>query len=307
MTAPDRLLGIDVGGTNTRVVVFDRRGQQLHVRSSSTPSGPEALVDHLLAEVRHVTDAFGRPCHVGIGVPGRVTPDGTMAMALNVGVDRPVALATQLTARIGVPVTIENDVNAAALGAGRSLGIDGSLAYLSVGTGFAAGLVIGGKIVRGSTGTAGEIGHVPVAGSTVQCVCGQLGCIEAIASGGALTRSARQLGVGANAGDLWDAAGAGHEASIAVRKTAVATLAWACQLAVLMLDVDHVVVGGGVSGLGERLVAPVRDRLAEREASSAFLASIEVSRRVLLAPTGIELGALGAAFCAESVMAEGSA
>ena len=155
--------------------------------------------------------------------------------------------------------------------------------------------MIGGEIVRGSRGAAGEIGHILLPLGDEPCQCGQVGCIETVASGRALMARMRAAGIDGRADDLWTAADAGHAAAIAIRDEAVGALAWCCQAVLLMLDVDQIVIGGGVGiGLGRRLIDPIAAALAEREQRSPFLASIGISQRLITSPTGIEVGALGA-------------
>jgi predicted NBD/HSP70 family sugar kinase len=105
----------------------------------------------------------------------------------------------------------------------------------------------------------------------------------------------RAAGLGGRADDLWAAADAGHSAAATIRDDAVAALAWCCQAMLLMLDVDRIVIGGGVGiGLGQRLIAPIAAALAGRERRSPFLASIGLGQRLIASPTGVEVGALGA-------------
>jgi predicted NBD/HSP70 family sugar kinase len=294
----DVTVGVDVGGTSTRIVVFSDGGEHIETRRSATPLGGRALLDHLgdgIAESVAVDSR--RLTGVGVDIPGGVAVDGTVSMALNIGVEQPLALGPLLESRLGVPVHVENDVNAAALGAYVRLGAaaGSSLAYLSIGTGLAAGFVIGGEIVRGSRGAAGEIGHILLPHGNEPCQCGQVGCIETVASGRALMARMRAAGIDGRADDLWSAADAGHAAAVAIRDDAVAALAWCCQAMLLMLDVDQIVIGGGVGiGLGRRLIDPITAALAEREQQSPFLASIGLSQRLIASPSGIEVGALGA-------------
>ena len=294
----DVTVGVDVGGTSTRIVVFSDVGEQIDARTSATPVGGRALLDHLGDGITEsVAVDSRRLTGVGVGIPGGVAVDGTVSMALNIGVEQPLALGPLLESRLGVPVHVENDVNAAALGAYVRLGagVGSSLAYLSIGTGLAAGFVIGGEIVRGSHGAAGEIGHILLPHGHEPCQCGQVGCIETVASGRALAARMRAAGIDGRADDLWSAADAGHAAAIAIRDEAVAALAWCCQAVLLMLDVDQIVIGGGVGiGLGPRLIDPITAALAEREQRSPFLASIGLSQRLITSPSGIEVGALGA-------------
>ena len=124
-------------------------------------------------------------------MPGRVDAvHGVVSAAVNLGITEPVPMAGIIGARLGVPVHVENDVNAAALGTFAHLGLApaASLAYVNVGTGIAAGFVLGGRLWRGATGGAGEIGHVPMRPDGPPCRCGQLGCAEAVGSGRAVGR-----------------------------------------------------------------------------------------------------------------------
>jgi predicted NBD/HSP70 family sugar kinase len=103
------------------------------------------------------------------------------------------------------------------------------------------------------------------------------------------------VGLEGRADELWNAADAGHTAAIAIRDDAVAALAWCCQMVLLMLDVDRIVIGGGVGiKLGRRLIDPITEALSQRELRSPFLASFGLSRRLTASPTGVEVGALGA-------------
>jgi predicted NBD/HSP70 family sugar kinase len=294
----DVTVGVDIGGTSTRIVVFSRAGEQLDSTMSATYIGGTALLDQLEGRISaSVERVGGHLVRVGVGIPGAVDAAGTVSMALNIGIEQPLPFGPMLGSRLGVPVHIENDVNAAALGAHVRIGAEAetSLAYLSIGTGFAAGFVIGGNIARGSLGAAGEIGHIPLPGGDAPCVCGQVGCIETVASGRALIARMRSVGLDGRADELWNAADAGHAAAIAIRNDAVAALAWCCQVVLLMLDVDRIVIGGGVGiELGRRLIDPITEALSERERQSPFLASFGLSRRLTTSPTGIEVGALGA-------------
>jgi glucokinase len=294
----DVTVGVDVGGTSTRIVVFSDDGQQIDAHTTATPVGASALLDHLSDGIANaVASRSRRLTGVGVGIPGGVAIDGTVSMALNIGIEQPLALGPLLESRLGVPVRVENDVNAAALGAYVRLeaGAGSSLAYLSIGTGLAAGFVIDGEIARGSRGAAGEIGHIPLPRGAEPCQCGQVGCVETVASGRALMNRMRAVGLEGRADDLWSAADAGHAAAIGIRDDAVAALAWCCQAMLLMLDVDRIVIGGGVGiGLGRRLLDPIAAALADREQQSLFLASIGLSRRLISSPTGVEVGALGA-------------
>lgn len=289
-------IGIDIGGTSTRVVVFDDADRAVHHDVAPTVPGPDPLLDDLTGRVTAAIEASpSPPSTIGVGIPGTVR-DGVVAMALNVGIDGRLDLAARLAERTALPVRVENDVNAAALGACAALFAPrSSLIYLSIGTGVAAGTVVDGDIVRGAVGAAGEIGHVPLPGRTERCVCGQSGCIEAIASGRSVVARMRAGGLDGAVVELFEAAERSDDAAVEIRDDMVGALGWAVQLAVLMNDVEHVVLGGGVAlALGDRLADAIRSDLAERERRAPFLQEIDLSGRVRAAVPGIEFGALGA-------------
>ncbi len=182
-------VGLDIGATKTLGLVADADGTiRAEVREPTEPGaegrGPTAA--RVVEALRKATDEELTGA-VGIGVPGLVDVEqGAVKHAVNLDVDGDwFPLRTLLADRLGVPVVVENDVNAAALGAVALSGKE-DLVYLSIGTGLAAGLVLGGRLRRGNHGAAGEIGHLPVDPAGAPCQCGQRGCLETVASGSAL-------------------------------------------------------------------------------------------------------------------------
>ncbi|HEY8590917.1 MAG TPA: ROK family protein [Naasia sp.] len=300
----DVRVGVDVGGTKTDAVAVDASGAVLGELRLPTGFGADAVLESTADAVSLLAGRIGVApgdfASLGVGIPGSVDPaSGRVAHAVNLGLDD-LELGALLSARMGLEVKVENDVNAAALGAYSLLGArDGepgahSMAYLNLGTGLAAGLVLGGRLWRGSRGSAGEIGHIPVDPAGPLCPCGQRGCLETLASGSAVARqwptdSPRPVQA------LFEAAGQGHADAIAVRDRLVANIAAAVRLLVLTVDVDLVVIGGGISSMGEPLLAAVRAELAAGAAVSPFLASLDLPGRVRLMPAGFPAAAVGAA------------
>jgi predicted NBD/HSP70 family sugar kinase len=169
-----------------------------------------------------------------------------------------------------------------------------SMAYLNLGTGLAAGLVIDGALWRGARGTAGEIGHIPVDPNGVLCPCGQRGCLETVASGSAIARQwATDDPIPARS--LLAAADAGDQTALAIRSLLVDNVAAAVRVLVLTVDVEIVMIGGGLSNLGEWLLDEVRRVLASWAVESPFLASLGLESRVQLVPAGFPAAAVGAA------------
>ena len=220
---------------------------------------------------------------------------GRVSHAVNLGVDG-LDLGADLSARLGREVRIDNDVNAAALGAFHLLEKPAtySMAYLNLGTGLAAGIVLGGKLWRGSRGAAGEIGHIPVDPNGPECPCGQRGCLETVASGSAIARQWPSDDP-KPARALFAAAASGDPLAIEVKQRLVENVAAAVRILVLTVDVDSVMIGGGLSSLGPVLLDDVRGVLATWERASPFLASIDLGRRVNIVPVDFPAAAVGAA------------
>ena len=310
-------VGLDIGGTKAHAVAIDESGAVVQQLRLPTGFGADAVLGSAIAAVTQLAGLAGRAAadflSIGVGIPGAVESDtGRVAHAVNLGLEN-LELGRGLNERFGVPVRVENDVNAAAFGAyhllrqaqqpestqrpGTRSDAD-SMAYLNLGTGLAAGLVLGGRLWRGSRGTAGEIGHIPVDPNGPLCTCGQRGCLEMMASGSAVARqwpSDHPLPVLA----LFEAADAGEAHAIEVRDRLIENVASGVRTLVLTVDVEFVVIGGGVSSLGEPLIGGVRDVLDSWAAASPFLASLELSTRVELVPSGFPVAAVGAALAGQ--------
>lgn len=193
------VLGFDVGGTKTLACVADLRGRILARERIATPADPRealralrALGERLLraAAVGAGRGRRRRLRAVGLSVPGPLGPDGTLLAPPNMRRWRRVDLAGPLGRAFGAPARAENDANAAALaearfGAARGLT---DFVYLTMSTGIGGGIVSGGRLLRGRTGNAGEVGHQIVRPGGPRCGCGRRGCLEAVAGGGAIAR-----------------------------------------------------------------------------------------------------------------------
>lgn len=297
-------LGIDIGGTKTDAVAVDASGSLAQRVRLATGFGSTAVVETAMAAVSRIGELTGLPAtgfdSIGIGIPGLVdNASGHVAHAVNLGLEG-LELGGELADRLGVGVRVENDVKAAALGAYHLLGLDGTMAYLNLGTGMAAGIVVDGRLWRGRGGTAGEIGHIPVDPNGVLCACGQRGCLETVASGSGVARQWKTddpLPVRA----LFAAAADGDRSARAIKARLAEGIASAVRVLVLTVDVDSVVIGGGLSHLGDRLLCDVHEVLESWSTSSPFLASLSLPDRVRLVPEDSPVAALGAALVGEKL------
>lgn len=281
MTPKPTFIGVDLGGTKILARAVDPKtgaaAGRAKVRTPST--GPDDVLDAVVAVVSGL-DAFEDASAVGIGVPGFVVDASTVVRCANIaGWETPIDVGQRLTAALGRPVVVANDVNCGALaehrlGAGR--GVDSLLAVF-VGTGVGGGLVLHGAVVEGPRGMVGEIGHVTVQSGGRPCGCGGRGHLEAYAGRAGIERRARELAEAGRRTRLVELAGTGamrsrhlaraldegDEVAGELLSEAIEALALGIGNAATLLDIRRVVLGGGVvDKLGQSLV----DRIAHSEA-----------------------------------------
>lgn len=309
------LVGVDVGGSKIAVLVVDGDERVLaRLVTSVAARAQERAVDEIASVVDRAVEAAGVTFEdvaaIGVGVPGRVDPlSGTVTLAVNLGwSDLP--LGGQLEARFGRPCVVENDVRAAAMGLHRRRVVDvDDLAYLAIGTGVSAGVVLQGRLHRGPRGLAGEIGHVVVTTDGARCACGQLGCLETLVSGSAIARITRTAIAAGRVSALADtpdptavevyrAVADGDALATEIADAVGRRLAWAVHLLVMAYDVERVVLGGGVSHAGDPFVRPIHRELDRLRQTSA-LANEQLAPGIVdLLPPGADAGAWGAVIAA---------
>ncbi|TCJ23336.1 ROK family protein [Microbacterium sp. PI-1] len=297
-------VGLDVGGTKIDAVAVDATGEIIGRHRRPTGWGEEAVVESIVASVAALADEAGLPISrigsVGIGIPGLVDAEaGRVVHAVNLGVES-LDLADRAERALGVPFRVENDVKAAALGAAVLSGVTGSMAYLNLGTGVAAGIVLDGRIWRGARGTAGEVGHISVDPHGRLCGCGQRGCVETFCGGGALAKAWGRPGA-LPIRDIFDAADAGDPLASALRDDLYHGAAAAVRVLVLSADVETVIIGGGLTALGDRLENGVRAALHAGAEASPFMRSLRLDERIELLPAGSPAAAFGAALVGASI------
>ena len=308
------VIGVDLGGSKLLAGAVDP-ALNVHHRATrpARAADQSAVLDAVVGVVAEVRDAIegtsGTVAAVGFGIPCLIDQTrGIAVMAVNLPIAG-VPFADLMVERLGLPVFVDNDANAAMLAEWRYGAAQGAsdAAMLTLGTGIGGGLVVGGALQRGSQGAGAELGHMVVQADGPPCQgnCPNRGCLEAMCSGTALAREATKIARGRPDSGLGRALGAGREIngplvtelahdgdSAAIDAIALIGRWLGVGIANLvnMLNPDVVVVGGGVIAAGELLLEPARAEVAERALSPS-------KEHVRIVPTrfGAESGMLGAA------------
>jgi predicted NBD/HSP70 family sugar kinase len=264
--------GIDVGRRWVRAAIADiggsirgRRGERTRIRSAEGLIAQVGDLAHGLAEEAGIE--WSHVSHVTVGSPGVLDPERqTVAMAPNLPGWGREGLVDRLRDALGTAVSVENDVNLAALGEhewGVGRGVD-DFAYLSVGTGIGLGLVLHGELYRGAHGAAGEIAYLPLGGGDPHDPSvRRRGLLEERAAAAGIVRAARDLGMGPpiSAERVFAAARRGEPVASAAVEAEARRLALAIATVAVLLDPTLIVLGGGVGRSGDLLLPPIEREL----------------------------------------------
>ncbi len=303
------VVGIDVGGTTTKGALVE--GDGTVVERTEVPTQRDAATKTIIGVAESLLIAAREGGHtpraVGIGAAGFVEHStGSVTFSPNLVYDDP-HISAAVSSATDLPVTVDNDANAAAWGErtfGVSRGCD-DVAMLTIGTGIGSGFIVAGKLVRGHSGAAAEFGHTVLDPSGPPCPCGLKGCLEQLASGGAMGRLGRAAaeqdpstkmlemagGVTAIDGEHVAAAAAQHdEAATRVLRSAGRWLGIGLSNLVNVFDPEIIVLGGGAVEAGEAYLGVARDQLAAMTAAQR-----RRPMRVDVAALGNDAGIMGAA------------
>lgn len=294
------VIGADLGATHARAVLANLAGEVKAEFWEHLPiaDGPEKVVGWLAQTIGRLLEEAGCTASdlaaIGVGLPGPVEfqtgrPVSPPIMPGWDGYDLPA----RLHQNYDVPVLVDNDVNIMALGEHKAnLPDDQDILFVKVATGIGAGLVAHGQLMRGAQGTAGDLGHVRVPGGPdTVCTCGNVGCLEAVASGPAI---ARKLGLEAEPGQNIPSLVAqrvrdGDADAIAAVRQAGRDLGGVLATCVSLLNPSVIVVGGSLAQVGEHLLAGIREVVYQR---SLPLATKHL--RIIASTAGSQAGVLGA-------------
>lgn len=304
-------IGVDVGGTKVAAGVVDEAGTVLSRTRRATPSAGPADVEDVIADCVQELRAAHDVAAVGLGAAGFVDAERSRVLVAPNLRWRDEPLREAVAARVGLPVVVENDANAAAwaehrFGAGRDAD---HLVVVTVGTGIGGGIVLAGRLYRGRFGVGAEFGHLQVVPGGRRCGCGQLGCWEQYCSGRALLREAREIAdvhpvhgarllelgdgrpEGITAREVTRAAQEGDPAALECFSVVGGWLGQGLADLAAVLDPGVFVVGGGVADAGDLLLEPARRVYAERLTGTRFRPHADLR----LAAMGNDAGLVGAA------------
>jgi glucokinase len=305
-------IGVDIGGTKIAAAVVTPEGNILSEVRYPTQAAPlNRLIETVAQAITEVKDGFkvGGVC---VAVPGRIlASENKVISAPNLHEIEDIRLDEEIGRRTGLMVTVENDANAAAwgefrFGAGRGLQ---HMVFITLGTGVGGGIITHGMLLRGAQGAGGELGHVTIDPTGPRCGCGNYGCLEALASGTAIQRRAREVANERSTSalgrlaierqvlgeDVTRLAQEGDDASISVLEETGRWLGIGLAGFVNTFNPEVIAVGGGASQAGELILESARKEVQLR-ASSPSRDLVEIKEATL----GPESGVLGAAALAGS-------
>lgn len=262
--------GIDVGGTNFRVGVFSgkelawekRFEADFSLLCKKSGDARNSIMETMASAISEAVLGYPAIRGIGIGFPGFIDPE-TMYISSSPNLPglHDVDIAGPLSQRFDLPVIVENDALSAAYGE-KVLGGQESLIYIGLGTGVGGGLILKGKPYPGEHGVAMEIGHIIVEPGGRACGCGNHGCLERYASASGVSISyLERTGKALSAREIAALADAGDESAVSAFVLAGDRLGFALSHIMKVVDVAHVVIGGGLSEAWDRLEESFRERL----------------------------------------------
>jgi glucokinase len=309
--ARDYYIAVDLGGTNIRAALFSPDRPVILDRASvltEAGRGIEAVLDRIHQTILQVMpEDHGPVCGIGIGAPGPVNPhSGLIIQAPNLPGWFNIPVRDRLEERLKIPVHLGNDANLAGLGEwqfGAGQGTN-DLIYMTISTGIGGGIISAGRLLVGVRGLAGEPGHVTIVPDGPVCACGGRGHLEAVASGPAIARRAREL-LGQDGGSsilpslcggdlsridaklVSAAAQQGDELARSIFREAGGYIGRAVADMLTLLNPDLIILGGGVSRAGDLLLDPVRQAARDYAMNPSYLENLRITTAQLRDDAGL--------------------
>lgn len=265
----DKIIGIDIGGTKVAIGLLNTKGTLLAKKVVPTDQtiSPEAMIkeiyQHTVKLLSENSTSKEEILGIGIGAPGPIdTKTGQITSPPNLPDWRNIPVVDLFKQHFQLPIYFENDASAAALaekwlGAGQA---DTDFVYITISTGIGAGIYSNKQLLTGARGNAGDIGHTVIDPSFGQCVCGQFGCLEHIASGTAIAREGSKLmGDKLSTLDVFSLYKEGEPQIVDYLNRVFQTLGAACVSMINTFEPNKIIIGGGVSSVGDLLFEPIRE------------------------------------------------
>ena len=307
------VFGVDIGGTTIKFGLFTEAGELVEkftIDTDTSDEGTKLLPDTakaILAKLEEKSLTIADVAGVGVGIPGPVDDDGVVLIGVNINWIKPVAVKEILSDLLGIPVHVTNDANIAALGEmwlGAAKGANSAIMY-TLGTGVGGGVIVDGKVINGTKGAGGEIGHtVAIPEGGAPCGCGRTGCLETVTSATGIARIAKEklaetdvastlrLVLDIEAKDVFDAAKAGDALALEIVDRVGYYLGLSAANLAITIDPEQFIFGGGVAYAGDILLEAIRKHYEKY----AF-ASVKDTPFVL-ATLGNDAGIIGGAYLA---------
>lgn len=301
------VVGLDLGGTKIYTALVDLNGTIIKEKVVETLAfeGEEAVINRMMDTIDYVIEGTDKELikAIGIGAPGALDlKEGIVMESPNLPFEN-FELVGKIRARYDLPTYLDNDANVATLGEyrfGAGKGTE-NMIYMTVSTGIGGGAILNGKIFRGSTGNALEIGHTTISQERTRCGCGNLGCSESLASGTAIGKRAKEA-VNSNAEtslknyddvtskEVFMEAAKGDRVAKEILNTSLTYLGITVANVITSFDPEKVVIGGGVINGGDIVLETVKEEVAKR-CMKVFVDSCSIEKAKL----GGQAGVLGAA------------
>ncbi|MFC6177659.1 ROK family protein [Companilactobacillus huachuanensis] len=297
------VIGIDIGGTTAKFGVVSENGQLINKWSI-----PTKVEDHVQDTMRKIISSIKEHIDdldligIGVDVPGSVRPETKEVYdANNLGWESDVDIRPFWGEEFNVPIIVENDANAAALGEQwQGSGTKPNLLYVTLGTGVGSGLILDDKLIRGASGAIGEIGHVVVEPDGYLCTCVNYGCLETVSSATGIVHLYRDIAkdkadMSLTSEDIFNNAENDSVFELIAVEKACDYLGIAFANATNLLNLDEIIIGGGVSNAGEFL----REKVEKAVSKHIFKSDVGVTK-IKLASLGNDAGILGVCYLALS-------
>lgn len=312
MTTPrTHFIGINVSGTQARAALVDSEGALVEGRVGEVT--PKQLVPELAKMVETLRAREVNIGAVGVAIPGLVNRQTDRVIAPR---DLPSTILADLHGELmratGLRVELENDANAAAygefkVGAGRGAR---NLFYMMIGNGIGGAIILDGKLWTGASGFAGEVGHITIDTEGLQCVCGNTGCLETVASGPSIVRRARErlnrdstsslsrlaLNKSFTAEDVAHQANEGDDFALMMIERTGKYIGTGVASVINLLNIERIVLGGGVMDAGSLILNPIIQEVKRRAFQPCFEAT-----DIVAAKLGLDAAPIGAALLARDV------